>query len=48
MLITACLRSNQWVTDLSLISGLRNFVDNSTFQKQWMLMKMHNKVIFLI
>jgi len=43
LLLSGWLRTNNWISNLDLIANLRMFVDNSTFQKQWIIMKQSNK-----
>ncbi|OMO90530.1 Glycosyl transferase, family 35 [Corchorus olitorius] len=42
-IITKWLKTEGWVTNLDLLSGLRNFADNADFQKEWASAKMANK-----
>jgi starch phosphorylase len=43
MILTAWLRTNQWVTNLDLLSKLKPFAENHNLQQQWNIVKMHNK-----
>lgn len=43
-IITKWLKTSQWVTNLDLLSGLRQFADNSKLQSEWASAKMANKV----
>lgn len=43
MLISAWLRTENWVLNLDLLAGLRMFADNPNIHKQWNLVKQHNK-----
>jgi len=43
MILTSYLRTPNWIFNLDLLAGLRNFADNTTLQKQWALMKLQNK-----
>nr|UOI39571.1 alpha-glucan phosphorylase [Betula platyphylla]UVJ47646.1 alpha-glucan phosphorylase [Betula platyphylla] len=42
-IITKWLKSEQWVTNLDLLAGLRQFADNVGFQDEWASAKMANK-----
>ncbi|KAG7946844.1 hypothetical protein I3843_14G063400 [Carya illinoinensis] len=42
-IITKRLRSEQWVTNLDLLEGLRQFADDADFQAEWFAAKMANK-----
>ncbi|OMO84226.1 Glycosyl transferase, family 35 [Corchorus capsularis] len=42
-IITKWLKTEGWVTNLDLLSGLRKFADNADFQKEWASAKMANK-----
>ncbi|MBA0844433.1 hypothetical protein Goarm_001531 [Gossypium armourianum] len=42
-IITKWLKTDQWVTNLDLLSGLREFADNADFQDEWASAKMANK-----
>ncbi|KAG6678133.1 hypothetical protein I3842_14G064900 [Carya illinoinensis] len=42
-IITKRLRSEQWVTNLDLLAGLRQFADDADFQAEWFAAKMANK-----
>ncbi|PPS06425.1 hypothetical protein GOBAR_AA14212 [Gossypium barbadense] len=42
-IITKWLKTDQWVTNLDLLSGLREFADNVDFQDEWASAKMANK-----
>ncbi|XVF46671.1 hypothetical protein PTKIN_Ptkin03bG0046600 [Pterospermum kingtungense] len=42
-IITKRLKTDQWVTNLDLLSGLRKFADNADFQNEWASAKMANK-----
>ncbi|GAB2274435.1 hypothetical protein Dimus_009205 [Dionaea muscipula] len=42
-IITKRLRTDQWVTNLDLLVGLRQFADNEEFQAEWASAKMANK-----
>ncbi|KAE8039207.1 hypothetical protein FH972_011637 [Carpinus fangiana] len=42
-IITKWLKSEQWVTNLDLLAGLRKFADNAGFQAEWASAKMANK-----
>ncbi|KAG6631308.1 alpha-glucan phosphorylase, H isozyme [Carya illinoinensis] len=42
-IITKWLKSEQWVTNLDQLTGLRKFADNSDFQAEWASAKMANK-----
>ncbi|XP_062171936.1 alpha-glucan phosphorylase, H isozyme [Alnus glutinosa] len=42
-IITKWLKSEQWVTNLDLLAGLRQFADNAGFQAEWASAKMANK-----
>uniref|UniRef100_A0A0D6QWU1 Alpha-1,4 glucan phosphorylase n=1 Tax=Araucaria cunninghamii TaxID=56994 RepID=A0A0D6QWU1_ARACU len=43
-IITKWLKTDQWVTNLDLLTGLRQFADNSELQREWASAKMANKV----
>jgi len=43
MLISGWLRTQNWVVNLDLLAGLRMFADNPSLQKQWAMVKLHNK-----
>jgi starch phosphorylase len=43
-LITTYLRTDEWKSDLGLLSGLRKFADDEKFQKKWIAIKRRNKV----
>jgi len=43
LVLTAWLRTNQWITNLDLLSRLKPFADNPNLQQQWAFVKMHNK-----
>ena len=43
-LITKTLGSQDWLKNLTLISGLKKMVDDVSFQKKWMDIKYQNKV----
>ncbi len=43
MILTAWLRTNQWVTSLDLLAKLKPFAESSNLQQQWSIVKMHNK-----
>ncbi|MBA0728778.1 hypothetical protein Golax_001652, partial [Gossypium laxum] len=42
-IITKWLKTDQWATNLDLLSGLREFADNADFQDEWASAKMANK-----
>eukprot|EP00742_Colponemidia_sp_Colp-10_P003889 GILJ01004142.1.p1 GENE.GILJ01004142.1~~GILJ01004142.1.p1 ORF type:complete len:944 (-),score=189.07 GILJ01004142.1:272-3103(-) len=42
-IISHWLGSDEWVKDLSLLSGLKPHVDNAELQHEWMAVKRHNK-----
>ncbi|KAF5446784.1 hypothetical protein F2P56_032387 [Juglans regia] len=42
-IITKWLKSEQWVTNLDQLTGLRKFADNADFQAEWASAKMANK-----
>lgn len=42
-IITKWLKTDQWVTNLDLLVGLREFADNADFQTEWASAKMANK-----
>ncbi|XP_022755858.1 alpha-glucan phosphorylase, H isozyme [Durio zibethinus] len=42
-IITKWLKTDLWVTNLDLLSGLRKFADNADFQNEWASAKMANK-----
>ncbi|KAJ8749796.1 hypothetical protein K2173_012347 [Erythroxylum novogranatense] len=42
-LISKWLKTEQWITNLDLLIGLRQFADNSDFQAEWASSKMANK-----
>ncbi|EEF41848.1 alpha-glucan phosphorylase, H isozyme [Ricinus communis] len=42
-IITKCLKTDHWVTNLDLLVGLREVAENSDFQAQWDAAKMANK-----
>ncbi|XWS71612.1 hypothetical protein CRYUN_Cryun03dG0152800 [Craigia yunnanensis] len=42
-IITTWLKTDQWVTNLDLLSSLQNFADNADFQNEWASAKMANK-----
>ncbi|TYH36810.1 hypothetical protein ES332_D13G291300v1 [Gossypium tomentosum] len=42
-IITKWLKTDQWLTNLDLLSGLREFADNADFQDEWASAKMANK-----
>ncbi|XP_057845214.2 alpha-glucan phosphorylase, H isozyme isoform X1 [Cryptomeria japonica] len=43
-IITKWLKTDQWVTNLDLLRGLRQFSDNSELQSEWASAKMANKI----
>ncbi|CAK7331332.1 unnamed protein product [Dovyalis caffra] len=43
-IITKWLKTEQWVTNLDLLVGLREFAENSDFQEEWSSAKMANKL----
>eukprot|EP01018_Ginkgo_biloba_P034297 Gb_38925 [translate_table: standard] len=43
-IITKWLQTDQWVTNLDLLTGLRQFADDSQLQREWASAKMTNKV----
>lgn len=43
-IITKWLKTDQWVTNLDLLRGLRQYSDNSELQSEWASAKMANKV----
>ncbi|XWS53043.1 hypothetical protein CRYUN_Cryun11dG0124100 [Craigia yunnanensis] len=42
-IITKWLKTDQWVTNLDLLSGLQKFADKAAFQNEWASAKMANK-----
>ncbi|CAN6442967.1 unnamed protein product [Victoria cruziana] len=42
-IITKWLRTDKWITNLDLLSGLRQFADNEDLQAEWASAKMANK-----
>ncbi|KAI8391314.1 glycosyl transferase [Radiomyces spectabilis] len=42
-LITETLKSEEWVTKLDLLQGLKKYADDADFQKRWMDVKHKNK-----
>ncbi|KAK6234992.1 hypothetical protein SCA6_010329 [Theobroma cacao] len=42
-IITKWLKTDQWVTNLNLLSGLQKFADNADLQNEWASAKMANK-----
>ncbi|XVE79462.1 hypothetical protein DITRI_Ditri14bG0060700 [Diplodiscus trichospermus] len=42
-IITKWLKTDQWVTNLDLLSGLQKFADKEDFQNEWASAKMANK-----
>ncbi|XP_059065010.1 alpha-glucan phosphorylase, H isozyme-like [Cryptomeria japonica] len=42
--LTKWLKTDQWVTNLDLLRGLRQFSDNSELQSEWASAKMANKI----
>ncbi|XP_054819460.1 alpha-glucan phosphorylase, H isozyme [Prosopis cineraria] len=42
-IITKWLKSDQWVTNLDLLAGLRQFADNEELQAEWLSAKRANK-----
>ncbi|XVF68920.1 hypothetical protein PTKIN_Ptkin11bG0039800 [Pterospermum kingtungense] len=42
-IITKWLKTDQWVTNLDLLSGLQKFADKADFQNEWASAKMANK-----
>lgn len=42
-LITATLTNDHWVSDLSQLSGLKQYAEEEQFQKKWMAVKLQNK-----
>ncbi|EOY33812.1 Phosphorylase isoform 2, partial [Theobroma cacao] len=42
-IITKWLKTDQWVTNLDLLSGLQKFADNADLQNEWASAKMANK-----
>lgn len=42
-IITKWLKTDQWITKLDLLVGLRKFADNADFQAEWASAKMANK-----
>ncbi|KAJ1392996.1 Phosphorylase pyridoxal-phosphate attachment site [Sesbania bispinosa] len=42
-IITKWLKTDQWVTNLDLLTGLRQFADNEDLQAEWLSAKMANK-----
>ncbi|XP_057483764.1 alpha-glucan phosphorylase, H isozyme [Actinidia eriantha] len=42
-IITKWLKTDQWVTNLDLLTDLRQFADNANFQAEWESAKMANK-----
>lgn len=43
-IITKWLRTDQWVTNLDLLTGLRQFADDKQLQSEWAAAKLANKV----
>jgi glycogen phosphorylase len=43
-LISEALGGDRWLTDLSLLAGLRSYADDISFQERWMAIKHANKV----
>ena len=43
-LISSTLKSQNWLKDLSLLGGLKEYSDDVSFQKQWMDIKRQNKI----
>jgi len=43
-LISKTLKTEEWKTNLDLLTGLRKFAEDSSFQKQWAKVKLKNKV----
>ncbi|RWR92109.1 Glycosyl transferase [Cinnamomum micranthum f. kanehirae] len=42
-IITKWLKTDEWITNLDLLSGLRQFADNEELQDEWAAAKMTNK-----
>eukprot|EP00850_Spirogloea_muscicola_P001934 SM000007S20894 [mRNA] locus=s7:706800:711876:- [translate_table: standard] len=45
-IISKWLQTEDWVTNLDLLTGLRKFADDATLHKEWAAAKMANKVRF--
>lgn len=42
-LLTDTLGSEEWIKELGLVSGIKDFADDDDFKRQWMEVKAHNK-----